>query len=70
LRESELRDILGVPQDIAVVAYLCVGFVERAYSKPELEVKRWASRLPLESLVFEDRWGRGGDRSCPSTKLP
>ncbi len=66
MRESELRDILGIPQDISVVAYLCVGFVDRAYQKPELEVKRWASRLPLDSLVFEDRWGR----SCPSTKLP
>jgi 5,6-dimethylbenzimidazole synthase len=66
MRESEMRDILGIPQEIAVVAYLCVGFVERAYVKPELEVKRWASRLPLETLVFEDRWGR----SCPSTKLP
>lgn len=65
LRESELREILGVPQDIAVVAYLCVGFVERAYSKPELEVKRWASRLPLESLVFEDRWGRAADALAP-----
>ncbi len=57
MRESELRDILGIPSEIAVVAYLCVGFVERAYRRPELEVKRWASRLPLDSLVFEDRWG-------------
>lgn len=66
LRESDLRAILGVPEEIAVVAYLCVGFVERAYSKPELEVKRWASRLPLETLVFSDQWGR----ACTSTKPP
>lgn len=57
MRESDLRDILGIPPEIAVVAYLCVGFVDRAYRRPELEVKRWASRLPLETLVFEDRWG-------------
>lgn len=66
MQESDLRAILGVPEDIAVVAYLCVGFVERAYGKPELEVKRWASRLPLETLVFADQWGR----ACSSTKLP
>jgi 5,6-dimethylbenzimidazole synthase len=66
MREEDLREILDIPQEIAVVAYLCAGFVERAYAKPELEVKRWASRLPLESLVFSERWGR----SCVSTKAP
>lgn len=58
MRESELREILGIPEEIAIVAYLCVGYVERAYRKPELEVKRWASRLPLDTLVFENRWGQ------------
>jgi 5,6-dimethylbenzimidazole synthase len=58
MQDSELRDILNIPEEIAVVAYLCVGFVERAYRRPELEVKRWASRIPLETLIFEDRWGQ------------
>jgi 5,6-dimethylbenzimidazole synthase len=57
MRESDLRAILGIPEAIAVVAYLCVGYVERAYSRPELEVKRWARRLSIDDLVFDDRWG-------------
>lgn len=57
LRECELRTILGIPDNIVVVAYLCVGYVDRAYVRPELEVKRWACRLPLEELVFENFWG-------------
>ena len=57
LREEDLRAILGIPEEIAIVAYLCVGFIERAYRRPELEVKRWAERLPLAELIFEDRWG-------------
>lgn len=63
LRECELRAILGIPEQIAIVAYLCVGYVDRAYARPELEVKRWACRLPLEELIFENCWGispRGG----------
>jgi 5,6-dimethylbenzimidazole synthase len=57
LRGSDLRAILAIPEDIVIVAYLCVGYVDRAYVRPELEVKQWARRLPLEELVFEDRWG-------------
>jgi 5,6-dimethylbenzimidazole synthase len=66
MREEDLKEILHIPQEICVVAYLCVGYVDLAYRKPELEVKRWASRLPLDSLVFADRWGR----PCVSTKAP
>jgi len=58
MQEEELRGILNIPGDIAVIAYLCVGYVDRAYLRPELEVKRWAQRLPLDDLVFDDRWGR------------
>lgn len=57
MREADLKAILGIPEAIKIVAYLCVGYVDRAYMRPELEVKRWAKRLPLGELVFEDRWG-------------
>jgi 5,6-dimethylbenzimidazole synthase len=57
LREADLREILGIPPEIAIVAYLCVGRVARAYARPELEVRHWARRLPLDELIFENRWG-------------
>lgn len=66
LRENDLKEILHIPESVAVVAYLCVGYVDRAYQRPELEVKRWASRLPLGQLVYEDRWGQ----ACLSTNPP
>jgi 5,6-dimethylbenzimidazole synthase len=59
LREADLREILGIPPEIAIVAYLCVGRVARAYVRPELEVRHWARRLPLDELIFENRWGVG-----------
>lgn len=66
MKPEELREILGIPNEIAIVAYLCAGYVEQAYRRPELEVKRWASRIPLAELVFADRWGR----ACNSTNPP
>ncbi|QGM44600.1 5,6-dimethylbenzimidazole synthase [Methylocystis heyeri] len=62
LKPDELRSILGVPEHIAIVAYLCVGYVDRAYVRPELEVRNWARRLPLDELVFDDRWGERAHR--------
>lgn len=58
LQASDLQEILGVPPGVAIVAYLCVGYVDRAFPRPELEVRRWAARLPLENLIFENRWGK------------
>lgn len=58
LRDADLRRILHIPGSIAIVAYLCVGYVAQTYTRPELEVRRWATRLPLGDLVFADSWGR------------
>ena len=58
LRDADLREILNIPPAIAIVAYLCAGYVAQSYTRPELEVRRWATRLPLEDLLFEDAWGR------------
>ncbi|MGD9657234.1 MAG: 5,6-dimethylbenzimidazole synthase [Methylocystis sp.] len=66
VREADLRQIFNIPNEIAIIAYLCVGYVAKTYRSPELEVKRWASRLPLENLIFEDSWGQLAD----STNLP
>lgn len=61
LREADLREIFHIPPEIAIVAYLCAGYVDQSYTRPELEVRRWAKRLPLEELLFEDSWGRKGE---------
>ncbi|MDR3495789.1 MAG: 5,6-dimethylbenzimidazole synthase [Ancalomicrobiaceae bacterium] len=56
-QEAELRASLGVPDRAAIVAYLCLGYVEELYSRPELEVKGWAKRLRLDDLIFREHWG-------------
>jgi 5,6-dimethylbenzimidazole synthase len=55
--EEDICEILALPSQVVPVAYLCVGYVEELYQRPELEVKGWRKRLNLQSLVFHDRWG-------------
>ena len=64
--DGDLKPILAIPDEIVVVAYLCVGHVAERFDRPELEARRWAKRRALDGLVFEGGWGRrrgeGGDR--------
>jgi len=59
-RDGDLKSILGIPDRIEIVAYLCLGYVDELYERPELEVKGWNRRLPLDELIFEEGW-QGGD---------
>ena len=54
--EQEMKTLLAIPDHVAIVAYLCLGHVDRLYDKPELEVRGWANRLSLQDLIFEGSW--------------
>jgi 5,6-dimethylbenzimidazole synthase len=52
-----LKDVLGIPQPVWIVAYLCVGYVKAFADQPDLEKAGWRKRLPLEQLVHYEQWG-------------
>lgn len=56
VKQEALRQALGMPKDIIPIAYLCVGYVDHFYKKPELETAGWLPRMPLEELVYFDQW--------------
>ncbi|KFL29709.1 cob(II)yrinic acid a,c-diamide reductase [Devosia riboflavina] len=57
LKEAEVKAVLGIPDPVRLVAYLCVGKVESFFATPELEQRGWRARTPIADLVFEDHWG-------------
>jgi nicotinate-nucleotide--dimethylbenzimidazole phosphoribosyltransferase len=52
-----LRELLGLPAHVEVVAYLCVGHVDGFPDRPELEGHGWARRRPLGWAVHQETWG-------------
>ena len=58
LDQAAVARILEIPDDVVLVAYLCMGSVARFPDAPTLETEGWESRLPLESVLYYDRWGR------------
>jgi 5,6-dimethylbenzimidazole synthase len=55
-RDADLRAILHVPDHVEIVAYLCVGYVDRLFDGPELERRGWRDRLALDDLILEETW--------------
>jgi 5,6-dimethylbenzimidazole synthase len=51
LDPEALKQLLGVPQPFALVAYLCLGYVDSFEPRPQLERLGWEQRVALEDVV-------------------
>ena len=58
-RETFLRGLLGIPETVRPVAWLCLGPVSRLQDTPDLERAGWRRRLPLETVLHREHWGSG-----------
>ncbi|HUI04779.1 MAG TPA: 5,6-dimethylbenzimidazole synthase [Acidimicrobiales bacterium] len=55
-REGSLRGLLGIPDGIRPVAWLCVGPVSALQDTPDLERHGWRTRLALADALHLDHW--------------
>jgi 5,6-dimethylbenzimidazole synthase len=63
-----LKDVLGIPRPVWIIAYLCMGYVKGFANQPDLEKSGWRQRVPLDQLVHYENWGnRTGHGSGVST---
>ena len=53
-----LRKVLAIPEHVVVVGYLCLGYAQEFLDEPELQRRSWASRVPLDQVVYRERWGQ------------
>ncbi len=49
-----VKRILNAPEELKLVAYLCVGKVDEFLDRPELEILEWDKRKALQEVVFKD----------------
>ncbi len=55
-REPFLRELLGIPEHVRPLAWLCLGTVSHLESVPDLERHGWRSRRPLDDAIHLDTW--------------
>lgn len=55
-REEFVRDLLGIPDAVRPVAWLCLGPVTHLEAVPDLERHGWRHRTPLREALHHERW--------------
>jgi nicotinate-nucleotide--dimethylbenzimidazole phosphoribosyltransferase len=73
LDPEAVTKILGLPPEVELIAYLCIGYPIEFRPKPLLEEVGWRTREELQPFVFANRWGNPRkleDRRAPLLKEP
>ena len=63
---AELADLLGLPDGVETLGWLCLGWPDERPPEPGLERAGWSRRLPLEQVVMHERWV---EREAPTSHL-
>lgn len=58
LDHGALKEVLGIPRPVKLLAYLCLGYVSDFATRPELETAGWRDRIPIQKLIHYESWGR------------
>lgn len=57
LDHEALKRVVGVPKSVTILAYLCLGYVSKFETAPDLEMAGWRDRIPVNQLIHYDAWG-------------
>jgi nicotinate-nucleotide--dimethylbenzimidazole phosphoribosyltransferase len=69
-RPDELASLLGLPEGVVTLGWLCLGWPDERPPAPGLERAGWSKRAPLSSVVLRDRWPAGdGQPAAPPSRL-
>ena len=69
-QKADVRQVLGIPDEVGPVALLCLGYTAHFPDQPLLERVAWARRRPLAGAVYHHRWGRAWRLSGEDTPQP
>ncbi|OUS40020.1 5,6-dimethylbenzimidazole synthase [Oleispira antarctica] len=54
LDAEKVKQILNAPKERELIAYLCVGKVDKFYDQPELETLQWQQRKKSEQVILSE----------------
>lgn len=55
-RPDELAELLGLPENVETLGWLCLGWPDERPPEPGLQRRAWSKRLALDDLISRNRW--------------
>lgn len=56
LNPQKVKQVLNAPADNELIGYLCLGYTDMFYNKPELEIKKWEQRKLQQEVVINEKY--------------
>lgn len=68
-RPDDLAGLLGLPEGVETLGWLCLGWPDERPPDPSLERHGWSQRLPLDEVIIYGRWPADGEPARPASHL-
>ncbi|CAL2095450.1 5,6-dimethylbenzimidazole synthase [Tenacibaculum sp. 190524A02b] len=56
LDPEKVKNILNAPKENQLIGYLCFGYTDMFYNKPELEIKKWDYKKFQDEVVIQEKY--------------
>jgi len=56
LNPNTVKKLLNAPEDRELIAYLCLGKVDKFYDKPELETLQWQDKKTAQQVIHAEAY--------------
>ncbi|SDB83340.1 cob(II)yrinic acid a,c-diamide reductase [Raineyella antarctica] len=66
---AELAGLLGLPEGVETLGWLCLGWPDERPPSPGLERAAWSRRLPVEDVLLHDHWPHADQPARPASHL-
>ncbi len=61
----ELERLLGLPEGVVTLGWLCIGWPDERPPAPGLERAGWSRRRPVSEVVLAERWSHDDQSAAP-----
>jgi len=66
---DDIAALMHLPPGVVTLGWLCLGWPDERPPEPGLQRAGWSSRLPLDDVVFADRWPATAATAQPPSHL-